>query len=61
MTYMMWLSISFMCLGGILWFCTVGVSDEPKNVGIYLFLTGFIIFIMEEWIIPFFKWGHKFM
>ena len=61
MTPMMWLGIAFIALGGILWFIAVNESERGEKVGVYLFLIGLFIFVMEQWIIPFLKWGHQFM
>ena len=65
MTPMMWLSILLMLASSILWISSihnqVKIIEEAKNAGTNLFITGLVIFICEQWIIPFFKWGHQFM
>lgn len=61
MTYMMWLSILLMLAGSILWISSIynqtTVIKEAKNAGEKLFITGLVIFIIEQGVIPFFKWA----
>ena len=65
MTPMMWLSILLMLAGSILWISSINnqveTNEEAKTAGENLFIIGLVLFICEQWIIPFFKWGHQFM
>ena len=59
MSAMMWLSICFMFVSGIVWAESIynkeELSQENKEIVGFLFTIGLIIFITEQWIIPFFK------
>ena len=65
MSHMMRLSRLLMLAGSILWISSihnqVKTIEEAKNSGEQLFITGLVIFIIEQWVIPFFKWAAPYM
>ena len=65
MTPMMWLSCILILLS---LFTFVGSFEEQdknydacKQAYTWLFMIGILLFVCEQWIIPFLKWGHQFM
>lgn len=65
MSPMMWLSIILMLSGSVLWISSIHnqttIIEEAKNAGEQLFIAGLVIFIIEQWVIPFFKWATPYM
>ena len=65
MTPIMWLSILLMLSGSVLWISSIHnqttIIEEAKNAGEQLFITGLVVFIIEQWVIPFFKWIAPYM
>ena len=65
MSPMMWLSILLMLAGSILWISSINnqveTIEEAKTAGENLFIIGLVLFICEQWIIPFFKWAAPYM
>ena len=54
-----------MLAGSILWISSINnqveTIEEAKTAGENLFIIGLVLFICEQWIIPFFKWAAPYM